>query len=113
MPVYKKALAESECQGLFLMPLEGGCLWKGSERMKTMKKTQKIFYHLFAIMLMCTLFCITKANVNAQEVYQGFVIDGVPEHLTSNPLTKGEHTLSMEGYEYTTYCCVISDGGAK
>lgn len=78
-----------------------------------MKKTQKIFYHLFAIMLMCTLFCITKANVNAQEVYQGFVIDGVPEHLTSNLLTKGEHTLSMEGYEYTTYCCVISDGGAK
>ncbi len=67
-----------------------------------MKKTQKLLFHLFAIMLMCTLFCITKANVNAQEVYQGFVIDGVPEHLTSNLLTKGEHTLSMEGYEEST-----------
>lgn len=67
-----------------------------------MKRTRKLFYHLFAIMLMCTLFCVTKASVNAQEVYQGFAIDGVPQHLTSNLLTKGEHTLSMEGYEEGT-----------
>lgn len=69
-----------------------------------MKKTQKLFYHLFAIMLMCTLFCVTKADVNAQGADQRLIDGKSASSYEINgsgllDISPGTHTLSVTDYD--------------